>query len=120
MKVCPLRGITNASLSRLFVISGLSFADPSITASNFTQYVQGFVPTASKALVQQLVDLYPESDYDSDYLRTQSINQDPIFLCSSYALANAFGDKAFKMVWDVLPAYHGQDASMSNACLFDK
>lgn len=88
---------------------GQVLGDPSITSANITKYIRGLHPSLSDSQVNQALNLYPLSDYDSEFRRTQSIQQDTVFLCPSYWLATAFCSKSYKGVWDVNPAAHGQD-----------
>lgn len=107
MFVQPAESIFACPLTKV----GISFADPYIVEDNFTTYISQLVPTINASTVAALASLYPLEDYTSAYQRSQSFYQDPIFLCPSYWMANAFGENAYKAIWNVLPAYHGQDAS---------
>lgn len=65
----------------------------------------------SPKLIQTILEYYPQSRYDSPLQRAQAIIQDPLFVCPSMWLADAFpAGKGWKGVWAVAPASHGQDA----------
>ena len=89
---------------------GYNLVDPSVTGGNVTEYVHQLLPSLSQTQVADLISRYPLSEYSNEHERTASIYQDTIFVCPSYWVATAFSGAAYKGIWTVPPATHGQDA----------
>lgn len=66
----------------------------------------GFFRNASEFVIQRINELYPKGD---EWRRTVDLFSDVIFTCNAQALAQAFGNKAYRYIFNIPPAYHGDD-----------
>ena len=87
-----------------------TIVNPSITNGNVTEYVHLWQPTLSPAQVNNLISLYPLSDFSSEKEQTASIYQDSVFVCPSYWVAMSYSGAGYKGIWNIPPGTHANDA----------
>lgn len=83
-----------------------------MTDETFDGSVLSFYPNVSdhESVLRRITELYPKGGSPTkEWQRNIEFFSDVIFNCNAQALAQAFKKKAYRYIFNVPPAYHGQD-----------
>lgn len=81
-----------------------------ITSESFNGFAQSFIANISASGISRLNELYPKGiDQAGEYMRVAELVQDVIINCNAVALAKAFDDDAYRYIFNVSRAWHGDD-----------
>ncbi|KAH9833434.1 alpha/beta-hydrolase [Rhodofomes roseus] len=95
-------------------LEGYVFVDTSSPPTNLTAYVTELFPLLNETTVQSIVQTYADDQALSTTLSQivavmGECEYLPIFVCPTYLLLQAFGNRAYKGEFAIPPGYHGQD-----------
>lgn len=66
-----------------------------------------FFPNARESVIRKINELYPNGT--EKWKRNTDLFSDVIINCNTQALAQVFKDKAYRYIFNILPAYHAED-----------
>jgi len=99
-----LLAITNTLEGSIFVSSA--------TNGTIAEYIQNAVPTLDKENVQRAAEIYSNIPGVNGVLdQAFAVQGEVIFICPTYFLLQAFGDRVHKGLFAVPPGTHGEDVN---------
>ncbi|EPT00684.1 hypothetical protein FOMPIDRAFT_150510 [Fomitopsis schrenkii] len=89
---------------------GYNFVNAVTQPTNLTTYVTNLFPLINETVVQAIVQTYSnDTALTNTSAQAIAIMGESIFICPTYLLMDAFGDKAYKGELAIPPAHHGED-----------
>lgn len=99
-----LLAVTNTLEGSIFVSTA--------TSGTIAEYIQNAVPTLDKENVQRAAEIYSNIPGVNGVLdQAFAVQGEVIFICPTYFLLEAFGDRSHKGEFAVPPGQHGQDVN---------